>query len=208
MSLERFRQIAEEISGRVTLVKLIGLGEPSLHPDLPAIMEILKRRRIKVLIYTNGTLFERYSPEEIFAWNVDEVVVSIDGTDARSFERLRVGGDYETLCANLAAFHARRAQRRAASPRIEVRHVIMPNETPAMLQRFNRDWRARFADTVKHSFLGEPYDRPRQAAAQRPPCRDIRREMHVRYDGRVPLCSYSGHREWMGDLSRASVHDV
>jgi MoaA/NifB/PqqE/SkfB family radical SAM enzyme len=160
------------------------------------------------LLHTNGTLFERFSPEQIFEWGLDEIVVSIDGTDERSFARLRVGGDLKVLKANLAEFHARRAQAPGPTPRIEVRHVIMPNETPEMLKAFTDYWRGTVADTVKYCLLGTPYDKPREAAPDRPPCRDIRREMHIRFDGRVPLCGYAGHGEWIGDLAADGVSEV
>jgi len=208
MPIALFDKIVDEIAGGVSMVKLIGLGEPSLHPQLDHIMRRLRDRRIKTLLYTNGTLFERYSPSEIMAWRADELVVSIDGTDERSFKRLRVGGDFKKLQVNLAEFRAQRATAVGPTPRIEVRHVIMPNETPAMLKAFTDYWRKGFADTVKYCFLGTPYDRPRAAARQRPPCRDIRREMHVRYDGRVPLCGYEGHGEWIGALAKSEVGAV
>jgi organic radical activating enzyme len=208
MPMPIFEKIVNEITGQVSLVKLIGLGEPSLHPELGAMMRLLKNNRIKVILYTNGTLFERHPAEEILAWAADELVVSIDGTDERSFARLRVGGDLQKLKANLAQFRSRRAMAKGPTPRIEVRHVIMPSETPAMLRLFSAYWRNGLADTVKYCFLGTPYDKPRQVARQRPACRDIRREMHVRFDGRVPLCGYDGHREWIGSLAKSGVGEV
>jgi MoaA/NifB/PqqE/SkfB family radical SAM enzyme len=208
MPVPLFRRIIEETAGKVSMVKLIGLGEPSLHPDLDRIMRLLRDNRIKTLLYTNGTLFERYTPEEIMAWDADELVVSIDGVDERSFARLRVGGDLPRLQEGMAKFREHRANAAGHGPRIEVRHVIMPNETPAMLSAFRNYWRKGLADTVKYCFLGAPYNRRREKARQRPRCRDIRREMHIRYDGRVPLCGYEGHREWIGDLTGAAVEQV
>jgi wyosine [tRNA(Phe)-imidazoG37] synthetase (radical SAM superfamily) len=208
MDVGTFRDIVDQSAGRADRFKLIGLGEPSLHPEIYTIMGILKANRIKTSMHTNGTLFERVPHDTILDWRVQEIVVSIDGIDARSFERLRLNGNYRRLCENLDAFNARRAAWRGPVPLIEVRHVIMPNETPEQLDEFARSWRARRADTVKYCFLGEPYDRPRVAAEKRPSCRDIRREMHVRYDGRTPLCGYEGHREWVGDLTKTKVEDV
>ena len=100
-------------------------------------------------MHTNGTLFERLSHDMILDWRLQEIVVSIDGIDARSFERLRVHGNYRQLCENLDAFNARRAAWEGPVPLVEVRHVIMPNETPEQLDEFARDWRAGAADTVK-----------------------------------------------------------
>ena len=208
MDADLYSAIVDEAAGRVPMVKLIGLGEPALHPRLDQFMGQLRGGGFRTLIYTNGTLFARYSPEAIFAWEAEEVVVSIDGLDARGFERLRVGGNDQRLYDSLEAFHACRARHRGPTPRIEVRHVTMPCETPEMLDLLAAFSRERFADTVKYCFLGAPYESNRESVPQRPACRDIRREMHVRVDGRVPLCGYEGHREWTGDLRQSTLGEV
>jgi pyruvate-formate lyase-activating enzyme len=208
MDLGLFRDIVEQSAGRADRFKLIGLGEASLHPDLDAMMRFLKAKGVRTSIHTNGTLFEQVPPETILDWGAQEIVISVDGLDARSFERLRVNGNYQRLCDNLEAFRASRAAWKGSAPLIEIRHVIMPSETPEQLDAFARSWRERVADTVKYCFLGEPYGRPRIAAEKRPPCRDIRRELHIRYDGRTPLCGYDGHREWLGDLTCSRVEEV
>jgi MoaA/NifB/PqqE/SkfB family radical SAM enzyme len=208
MSLPVFRKIAEESSGRVIEIKIIGLGEPALHPELDAMMCLLKESRINTSLYTNGTLFDRYTPAEICKWQLWRLVVSIDGTDERSFARLRAGGDYWSLRAKLADFRGFRDGHRERLPLIEIRHVIMPNETPAMLRSFQADWLSGLGDTVKYNLLGPPYDSRRKEDSTRPPCRDIRREIHIRFDGRVPLCGYSGDREWIADVSTSTLQEI
>lgn len=208
MGLDVVTKLADEIVGRVSEVKIIGLGEGALHPDLPDLLRTLTSRGIRVRLYTNGTLFERYRPDEIFSWGLDGIVLSIDGTDKPSFERLRAGGDYLRTRASLRAFSAARSPRDDAAPRIQIRHVIMPNETPDQLAEFKRDWLALGGDTVKFNSLGPPYDRRRTEDLNRPACRDIRREVHIRWDGRIPLCGYGGDQEWIGDLRHASLQEI
>jgi MoaA/NifB/PqqE/SkfB family radical SAM enzyme len=208
MDVDVFKKIVEESRSRASEVKLIGMGEPALHPQIEAIMTILKGSGFKTQLFTNGTLLEKHDPQTILSWEANEIVVSIDGTDARSYERLRPGGRYQALCENVKAFRAERDRWPGRRPQIQVRHVIMPNETPDALSAFARFWRSQFADSIKYCFLGEPYDHPRSAPAWRPSCRDIRREMHIRFDGGVPLCGYNGHREWIGNVATASVEQV
>jgi radical SAM protein with 4Fe4S-binding SPASM domain len=208
MSPVVLRKIAQESAGRVAEVKIIGMGEAALHPDLAEMMLTLKEHRIRTRLYTNGTLFERFLPAQICEWDLWGVVVSVDGTDAKSFRRLRVGGDYESLRANLAAFRRFRDARRHRSPLIEIRHVIMPNETPAKLRQFKHDWLGGLGDTVKFNALAPHYNDSRKEDPLRPPCRDIRREIHIRYDGRVPLCGYSGDKEWIGNVTTFMLQEI
>jgi len=208
MDAATFRKLVRECDGHVKMIKLIGLGESALHPDLDEMLQNLQSSGIEGVLYTNGTLLKRYSSETILGWNLNTIVLSIDGTDARSFNRLRVGGDYHTIREHLAQFRALRDRLGMRGPHIEIRHVIMPNETRDMLRAFQSDWLNGLADSVKFNLLGAPYGSKRAAVANRPRCRDIRREIHVRYDGRVPLCGYDGQSEWIGDLAHSSLEDI
>jgi radical SAM protein with 4Fe4S-binding SPASM domain len=209
MSMELFSHILDQADPVSTAVKVFGLGEPALHPEIDAMMSALRDRGFRTLLYTNGTLFERVPAATILSWKLSTLIVSVDGVDARSFARLRVGGDYEKLRADVRAFRKAAAWSRVRSPLIEVRHVIMPNETDDELRRFRRTWKRVGADTVKYNALLLPYSKYRKIDdTGRKPCRDILREMHIRYDGRVPMCGYEGHREWIGDLTSKPLTEV
>ena len=208
MDVDLVRKIVDQSRSRSNRIKLIGLGEPCLHPEFESIMMILKRSGLNAQLFTNGSLFEKYDAGTILGWEIDEIVVSVDGTDPRSYERLRVGGCFETLRDNVKAFRAKRDRWPGRRPHLQVRHVLMPNESSEALVEFSRFWRDQLVDSVNHCFLAQPYDRPRAGAARRPSCRDIRREMHIRFDGRVPLCGYGGHREWIGDVASSSMERI
>jgi hypothetical protein len=91
-------------------------------------MKALEATRMKSILYTNGTLFRRFTPEQVCDWNINQIVLSIDGLDPESFERQRKGGNYAEVRAAAENFAARRPSRR---PIFEVRHVILPtNPTP------------------------------------------------------------------------------
>lgn len=205
MSLELFQKIAEQSAGRVSLIKFCGLGEPALHPQLDAMARLLQRDGIPLSLYTNGTLFDRHLPREILEWDLHNLVISVDGIDERSFKRLRVGGDYRHLRTMVAEFRKAREKARKRSPQIEIRHVIMPYETPAMLKKFRDDWTDGLGDTVKFNLLESPCSQGTIDPA-RPRCRDIRRELYVRHNGRVPLCGF--HVDWIGDAHTSTIEEI
>src|SRR5260370_33828739 len=90
-----FRKIVGEVRDHPTcIVKLVGLGEPSIHPNFSELMGILRENRTHAICYTNGTMLERYPHREVLDWRLRRVVVSVDGLDEESFERIRVNGNY------------------------------------------------------------------------------------------------------------------
>ena len=153
MSLRLFRTITEQSAGRISLMKFCGLGEPALHPHLDIMIRLLQLNNIPLALYTNGTLFDRHTRSEILDWNIDQLVISVDGTDERTFQRLRVGGNYRRIRAKVSDLRDARAKAGKRLPYIEIRHVIMPNETPAMLKEFRDDWTHNLGDTVKFNLL-------------------------------------------------------
>jgi MoaA/NifB/PqqE/SkfB family radical SAM enzyme len=172
-------------------------------------MDYLQGSRIKVDFTTNGTLLERYSPEQICAWPIDDVGVSIDGVDADSYRRLRPGGDYgkvRKLVADLSEYKRARGLRR---PVLKVRHVIMPGTTPEEIEAYRRDWMP-FCDQITfNTFL--PRGKAKAPARPRRCPDQLFFEANMRWDGRVPLCAHQfivGKQEWLGDLKDSSLREI
>jgi radical SAM protein with 4Fe4S-binding SPASM domain len=209
MEVALFKKIVEEMipyKNRTDL-KIIGLGEPCLHPHFRELMGMLRQNHISPLLYTNGTLLSRFAHEEILQWNVQRLVVSIDGLDAEGFGRLRVGGNYETIRKDVQDFFQVRRKLKAGSPEIEVRHVIMPEESSKQLLAFRRDWKG-LCDGVKFNFV-VPLTACEPAASRgKSRCRDVRREFYIECDGRAPACGYGYSREHIGNLHEQTIKDV
>jgi uncharacterized Fe-S cluster-containing radical SAM superfamily protein len=204
MPARLFSKITDEVARYPgTLIKVVGLGEPALHPQINDLMELIGERRIPSIVYTNGELFKACTAEQIVGWNAQTIIVSVDGLDAESFARIRVGGDYVVLKKLVSEFYAARGRRK--SPEIEIRHVIFPKETQADLLRFRQEWLA-ISDTVKFNYLYFPEQTTEELRDTK--CRDIRRELYVYWNGKVPLCGYqylSGEQEWLGNVETSSI---
>ena len=84
---------------RQTNLILLG-GEPTLHPDLPAIIRAAKSLRYAVTVDTNGYLFhdflQRVTPKEL-----DYLSFSLDGPDAAVNDPLRGEGVFAVCTANI-----------------------------------------------------------------------------------------------------------
>lgn len=208
MTLDHFRRIVDEMSGwGYCVMRMVGVGEPALHPEIDAILAYLQQKRIPVEITTNGKLFERIAPDRLLDLGVHTVGVSVDGHDARSYNRLRRGGDHDWLLAMMSDFHARRAARGLKHPWIVIRNVILPGtetERHDRIRSFKATW-AGISDRIRFNTLeplkGAVYDTGRV-------CDDIFYNLHVRWDGQVPLCAYQhlyAPQEWLGSVETASL---
>jgi len=210
MSEEVFRRLVDELRRYpYCWLKIVGLGEPGMHPQLDRFMNYLQGSSIKVDFTTSGTLLERYSPEQICAWPIDVVAISIDGFDADSYRRLRPGGDYHKVRSLVAALSDYKRTRHLGRPVVRVRHVIMPSTKPEQLEAYRLDWLA-FCDQITFNTF-EPRRAVKIPVHPRRCPDQLFFEANVRWDGRVPLCAHQflvTKQEWLGDLQRNSLQEI
>lgn len=211
MSLDHFRRIVDEMAGwRYCVMRMVGVGEPALHPEIDAILAYLQDKGIPVEITTNGKLFERIAPDRLLDLGVHTIGISVDGYDARSYNTIRRGGDYDRLRTRVAEFHACRAERGLKHPWIVIRNVIFPTaerRDTDKIALFKQDW-AGISDRIRFNTLeplkGIVYDTGRV-------CDDIFYNLHIRWDGQVPLCAYHhlySRQEWLGSVGADRLADL
>jgi hypothetical protein len=115
------------------------------------------------------------------------------------------------LKANVAKLHQVRGELKRRRPRVEIRHVIFPNERKEDLRQFRQTW-LEFADAVKFNYLIPLSPEPRGVSVPTfKRCRHIRRELYVGPEGWVPLCGYrsqSGSDEVLGDLHHTTIRKL
>ncbi|WP_404421983.1 radical SAM/SPASM domain-containing protein [Nibricoccus sp. IMCC34717] len=101
MTVEEFKRLIDEQVGLVE-IKLHGLGEPLLQGD--AYYEMIRyarARHIWVRTVTNGSaLHINDNIRKLVDSGINEIQVSIDGADKRSFELIRRGSHFERVVEN------------------------------------------------------------------------------------------------------------
>ena len=101
MSLACFKRLIDEQYGLVE-IKLNGLGEALMQgDDYFEMIRYARERHIWVRMTTNASLLHlRDNYRKLVDSGVNEIDISIDGADAATFERIRVGGDFERVTDN------------------------------------------------------------------------------------------------------------
>jgi radical SAM protein with 4Fe4S-binding SPASM domain len=85
-------------------VKLNLLGEPLMHPELPAQVAYAKRRNLMVMINTNAVLLTEQTSVRLLEAGVDDVFFSLDSADPETFERVRPGARFDVVKTNVQNF--------------------------------------------------------------------------------------------------------
>ena len=115
MSFPNFKKIIDQFPLLVT-INLQGIGEPLLNKDIFKMIEYCKSKKMIVLFTTNGTLINEKVAEKFVDFGLDYIIVSIDGAVPETFEKIRIGANFNQVIENIKNLIAIRGD--AKKPRV------------------------------------------------------------------------------------------
>jgi radical SAM protein with 4Fe4S-binding SPASM domain len=119
MSWELFQRIVDQVPN-IARVVLHGVGEPMMVKALPRMIRYLKDRGAYVLFNTNGTLLTAKKGRELTDAGLDELRVSLDAADAKTFLLVRGKDFFNRILKNVRAFTEMQAREGLTSPRVSL----------------------------------------------------------------------------------------
>ena len=103
MAWELFTRIVDQVPDIARCV-LHGVGEPMLVRNLPQMVRYLKTRGAYVLFNTNGTVLNARSGCALIDAGLDELRVSLDAANAKTFLAIRGKDYFARILRNVRAF--------------------------------------------------------------------------------------------------------
>lgn len=126
MSLDLYKKIIDQLSPYAFSVLLYNFGEPFLNKDLVKFVTYAKRANLDTTISTNLSLqISEKEIEEIINAGLDNLIVSLDGVNQLSYEKYRIGGDYNLVYKNLKLFIQKKKELKSKKPYIEWQFLVM-----------------------------------------------------------------------------------
>ena len=119
MSWELFQRIVDQVPN-IARVVLHGVGEPMLVKHLPRMVRYLKDRGAYVLFNTNGTLLTAKKGRELADTGLDELRISLDAADAKTFLAVRGRDYFNRILRNVRAFTDMQAREGLSTPRVSL----------------------------------------------------------------------------------------
>jgi len=116
---EAVRPLLSEIKS----IDFTGGGEPLLQPRLSEWIKEAKSNGCETGILTNGLLITEKKGEALMASGIDWISISIDGANAKTYNKIRKGSNFDTVCKNTSRLTA---MRKGIRPKIMINYVLMP----------------------------------------------------------------------------------
>lgn len=148
MGMDTFRRILERVRSHASFIWMAGLGEPMMNKHFLTMVREVKQAGIAVGASTNGTFLTDKWQQRLLDSGLDLLIVSFDGADKETYEKVRIGADFDKVCSNVRRFAALKAQRSASKPWL-ILQMIELKHTQGQAKRFKDMWNIPGVDAVR-----------------------------------------------------------
>jgi radical SAM protein with 4Fe4S-binding SPASM domain len=142
ISVEDFARIAKQVFPLCQRVSLSIATEPLLHQQFDELLAITRRYEVPlVYMNTNGVLLNEKRIDRIIRSGMHQISISIDAATKQTYERIRVGSDFDRLLSNIRALNEAKRLVGSRHPHLNFNFVLMRSnvhELPALIQLAHR----------------------------------------------------------------------
>jgi len=208
MDLGLFKETIDELEGNVEAITLASRGEPLLHENIGEMLEYMNGKFLAVKINSNASLLTEKLIHTILSNDIQTMVFSIDAADKELYEKLRVGGNFETTLGNVRNYNKIKSESYPNSNIITRISGVQVNEMQNMDQMI--DFWKPYADLVaftNYTPWESSYDNPSNEILS--PCTELWRRLFIWWDGRVNPCDYD-YKSYLSkwEMKNHSVTDI
>lgn len=104
MDFHLFIKIIDEISNYTQDIYLHHRGEPLLHPKLFEMIQYAKKNGLKTKMHSNATRLTEEKSIKLLESGLDFVSFSFDGYTKETYEKMRVGANFDLTLSNIVRF--------------------------------------------------------------------------------------------------------
>lgn len=186
---------------------LASRGEPTLHPKFGEMLMYCKGKFLELKINTNATKLNENLCYQILDAGVDIVVFSVDSSYKEEYERIRVGGKFETVLGNIQQFvRLRQSRDRYRKTSTRVQGVDLGRQPVGEFQ----DFFSKIVDTVTFIDALPRWDTyHNEPVNYSTPCKLLWERMYVWFNGVCNPCDVD-YRSGLsvGNAKEAPLKDI
>lgn len=123
MSFEDFKKIVDEFP-KLKWIGLTGIGESFLNKDFLKMLYYVKSRNIFVELYDTFFFIDDKVARELIKMGVDKIFASIDAATKETYERIRLGSNFDRVIQNVKHLAELKSEMKAYFPRIGFHFVV------------------------------------------------------------------------------------
>jgi radical SAM protein with 4Fe4S-binding SPASM domain len=214
MSMSLYKKIINEIAAvdPTTRVWMVFYGEAlMLKYKLIWMIDYAKKKGLSdVVLNSNGNLLDDEMVAGLIEAGLDAIYIGIDAFNKTTYEKLRVGGDFEKVVSNVNRLLDLKRESGVTHPEVFVQFVEM-EDNYNQIEDFKKYWSERGAVVKirpKVTWAGtvKPF---KMTEMKRYPCHWGMQSFNILWDGKVVLCAVDYDGKFIaGDVSKDTIQQV
>lgn len=136
MSLDTFKALRRDLP-KLKSIALANSAEPLLNKNLFEMVRMAKEVsncRLPVSFTTNGMLLNDKAVQSVLDLDLDAIEFSLDGATKETFERIRIGANYDLIIKNIKTLVKRKQELNREKPHISIRFVLYQDNVHELCQ--------------------------------------------------------------------------
>ncbi len=125
MDNEFYQELVDHLSPALYYLNLYFQGEPYIHPQFAEMVRYAKSKKIYVSTSTNGHFLTPENARATIRSGLDKLIISLDGTDAESYEQYRVGGNFNKVIEGIKEIVSQKKECGSKKPAIILQFLVM-----------------------------------------------------------------------------------
>lgn len=200
MTMGTFEKLVSEIrKNKVKRIRIVGNGEPTIHPRFNYMISEIKKAAPVVSLTTNAQFIKPDIVQGIIDSKVDMVNISVDSMFEEEYKKRRPGGDFEKLVNNIRELKEMKDSNFPGAI-INIRIMLTPSDLPVK-NDISAFWKP-YGDIVSYQYISNiQHENQKSAFADQfhtdskkgyyPRCSIPFKLLDVHWNGDIPICTYS-----------------
>jgi radical SAM protein with 4Fe4S-binding SPASM domain len=190
MDLDLYKNIIDQVEGKVEAITLASRGEPLLNKNFVDMLEYSSGKFLGFKINTNASLLSDKLCHTILSnLDIGTIVFSIDAADKALYEKIRVNGNFEKVMRNISMFKEIKEKYYKTSNIVTRVSGVKINDEQD-IDEMEKVWLQYVDQTgfTKYTPWQSSYENATNDITS--PCSELWRRMFVWQDGIVNPCDY------------------
>jgi MoaA/NifB/PqqE/SkfB family radical SAM enzyme len=135
LKVENLRKLLAHLP-QLKRADLTGIGEALMNRGFFDALKLLKSRKLYITLNDNFTLMTEAAARRIVDLGVDQIFLSLDGATKETYEKIRVGADFDKVIANARRLMTIKREMNSKRPEVKINTVVCSanyHELPAIV---------------------------------------------------------------------------
>jgi len=123
MSFEQFKHIVDQFP-KLKWIGMTGIGSSFLNKDYLKMLRYMKSRSVFVEFFDHFDLIDKETSRELIEMGVDKIWVSMDAATKKTYEKIRVGCNFDKVINNISDFIQLKREMNSPLPELWFHYII------------------------------------------------------------------------------------